>query len=262
MVALSVHKDFQHIRHLPFCYLCGREFVSDDNIDRDHVPPKSAFNARDKEPALILDTHVACNSELSVEDKKVGQLIALRRRERPSSPRDQALQIVHYANLGMMAIENLNVDRAIWRWIKAFHAALYRKPLTGANYAIQTPFPRGQTHDGRVSVEPILKQHLLAVGAIKRNRVAGSLDAIVANKGQLRYECVWCKVDASDAWLCAFALDIYDWKDLGSHTSEIPARGCAGLYMLAERSIPESASRDTVTRIAVPNRDTLDAFAP
>src|ERR1700733_5456681 len=178
MVALRVHKDFQQVRHLQFCYLCGRQFVEEDEVDRDHVPPKSAFNARDKEPALILDTHVACNSELSVEDKKVGQLISLRRRERPSSPRDQALQIVHYTNLGVMAIENLNVDGAIWRWVKAFHAALYGKPLIGASYAMQTPFPRGETRDGRVSVEPILKQHLLAVGAIKRNRAAGSIDVI------------------------------------------------------------------------------------
>jgi hypothetical protein len=262
MVTLRVHKDFQQVRHLRFCYLCGRKFVDEDDVDRDHVPPKSAFNARDKEPALILDTHRACNHELSVEDKKVGQLIALRRRERPSSPRDQALQIVHYANLDMMAVENLNVDRAIWRWVKGFHAALYRKALTGETYAMQTPFPRGETRDGRVSIEPIRQQHLLAVDAIKRNRAAGSLDVIVANKGQLQYECVWCKADAGDDWLCMFALDIYDWKDLGSHTSEIPARGCAGMYMVADRSIPESASRDTVTRIAVPNRDPLDAFAP
>src|SRR6266404_5351001 len=114
MASLRVQKDFRAVRYLPFCYLCGRAFVDTDTADRDHVPPKSAFNSRDKEPALILKTHVACNSSLSVEDRKIGQLIALRRREGPSSPRDQALKIVHYANLGMAAVENLNVDEAIW----------------------------------------------------------------------------------------------------------------------------------------------------
>lgn len=262
MVALRVHKDFQEVRYLSFCYLCGREFAKDDQVDGDHVPPRAAFNVRDKEPPLKLKTHVACNSALKVEDKKIGQLIALRRLEGPSSRRDQALEIVHYQNLGMAAVENLNVDGAVWRWVKGFHAALYRKPLTGETYSIQTPFPRGDIRDGRVTIRPIRKQHLLAVDAIKRNRVGGSLDVIVANKGKLRYECVWCKADASDDWLGMFALDIYDWKDLGSHTSEIPARGCAGIYMLADRSIPESASRDTITRIAIPNRDLLDAFAP
>jgi hypothetical protein len=262
MVALRVHKDFQQVRYLPFCYLCGREFVKEDRVDGDHVPPKAAFNARDKEPALKLKTHVACNSSLKVDDKKIGQLVGLRRGQRPSSPRDQALQIVHYTNLDMMALENLDVDAAVWRWVKGFHAALYRKPLTGKAYAVQTPFPRGETRAGRVSVEPIRKQHLLAVEAIKRNRVAGSLDIIVANKGNLRYECVWCKEDTRDVWLCMFAADIYEWKDLGSHTSKIPARGCAGIYMLPHGSIPETASRDTGTRIEIPNRDVLDAFAP
>jgi hypothetical protein len=154
------------------------------------------------------------------------------------------------------------VDAAVWRWVKGFHAALYRKPLTGQSRAIQTPFPRGEMRDGRVTIRPILEQHLLAVDAIKRNRVVGSLDVIVANRGMLRYECVWCKTDDGNAWLCMFALDIYDWKDLGSHTREIPARGCAGIYQLPDRSVPESASRDAVTRIAVTNLDTLDAFAP
>src|ERR1700736_5701494 len=109
MVSLHVQKNFRAVRRLPFCYLCGRGFVDADRVDRDHVPPKSVFNAGDKEPALILKTHFACNTSLSVEDRKIGQLIALRRREGPSSPRDQALQIVHYANLGMAAVENLNV---------------------------------------------------------------------------------------------------------------------------------------------------------
>lgn len=92
--------------------------------------------------------------------------------------------------------------------------------------------------------------------------MAGSLDVIVANKGKLQYECVWCKADSGSEWFCVFGLDIYDWKDLGSHTNEIPARGCAGLYALADRLVPKGAALDTVIRIAIPNRDPLDPFAP
>jgi hypothetical protein len=172
------------------------------------------------------------------------------------------LQIVHYANLGMAAVENLNVDGAVWRWVKGFHAALYRQPLTGDAHAIQTPFPRGDVRDGRVSIRPIPQQHLPTVDAIKRNRAAGTLDVLVANKSKLRYECVWCKADSREEWFCMFALDIYDWKDLGSHTKEIPARGCAGQYMLVDRSVPVGAARDNAIANPTPNQDTLDAFAP
>jgi hypothetical protein len=262
MASLRVHRDFQAVRKLPFCYLCGRDFVDGDQFDGDHVPPKAAFNARDKEPPLKLRTHVACNSAQKEDDKKVGQLIAMRRRESPGSPRDQALQIVHYRNLGMAAVDNLDVDSAVWRWVKGFHAALYRQPLTGDSYAIQTPFPRGDVREGRVTIRPIRKQHLLAVDAIKRNRAAGTLDVLIANRGKLKYECVWCEYDSRDGWLCMFALDIYDWKDLGSHTNEVPARGCAGIYALPDRSVPPGATCDSATVIAVPNLDLLDAFAP
>jgi hypothetical protein len=103
---------------------------------------------------------------------------------------------------------------------------------------------------------------LLAVEAIKRNRIAGSLDMIVANKGNLCFECLWAREDTHEVRLCIFAVDIYDWKDLGSHNSETPARGCAGIYMLPDRSIPESALRDTATRIAIPNRDVLERLCP
>jgi hypothetical protein len=159
-------------------------------------------------------------------------------------------------------LENLNIDVAIWRWVKGFHAALYRQPLAGNTCSIQTPFPRGEKRYGGIIVRPILQQHLLAIAAIKRNRASDNLDVLAAYNGKLRYECVWCQADGGEAWICAFGLDIYDWKDLGSHTNGIPARGCAGIYALADRSVPETASRDGTHRILVPNVDMLDAFAP
>jgi hypothetical protein len=260
MAFLSVHKDFQAVRYLPFCYLCGRDFVNGEEVDGDHVPPKCTFVARDRHPVLKLKTHKACNGSFKVEDKKIGQLIALRRREWPRSERDDVLQFGRYGD--MVALENLNVDAAVWRWVRAFHAALYRRPLLGTTCAIQTPFPRALKRAGRPLIGPLRPQHALAVETLKRNRASGNLDKISAYGGKLRYECVWGESDAGGQWLCMFALDIYDWKDLGSHTAEIPARGCAGMYLIPDRSLPEGAARDGRYRVDIPNYDPLDAFSP
>jgi hypothetical protein len=263
VASLRVHKHFQRVRKLPFCYLCGRSFEVGDEIDGDHVPPRAAFNPRDRDPTLKLRTHKACNASFSVQDRKVAQLIAMRRGESPKSPRDQALQFVQYPH-GMVALENLNVEGAIWRWVRGFHAAIYERPLPGDHepLSIQTPFPRGEKKpDGSVAVRSILPQHLLAVDVIKRNRAAGKLDGIIAHRETLRYECVWVKADSGDAHACFFALDIYDWKDLGSHTAEIPARGCVGIYMLPDKTFPLGATLDRESPIAIPNRDVYDPFA-
>jgi hypothetical protein len=262
MPALHVHKHFQKVRKLSFCYLCGRTFEEGDEIDGDHVPPRAAFNARDRHPALKLSTHKACNASFSVQDRQVAQLIAMRRREYPKSPRDHALEFVQYLG-GLVALENLNVDAAIWRWIRGFHAALYQQPVPNGlqPVSIQTPFPRGEkTSSGGVAIRPILQQHVLVVETIKRNRAAGNLDSIVAFNAKLRYEAVWCKADSGAVHASFFAVDIYDWKDLGSHTADIPSRGCVGIYILPDGSVPEGAALDRSSPIAIPNRSLLDAF--
>ena len=168
MPALTVHKHFQKVRSLPFCYLCGIAFTEADQVDRDHVPPKSAFNVSDRQLVLKLKTHRACNNGFSVADKKVGQLIALRRREQPKSPRDLALRFGHYTGLGV-AVENLNVDGAVWRWIKGFHSALYGQPLLGDHFAIVTPFPRADKTPSGIKLQPIRGQHLVAVETINND---------------------------------------------------------------------------------------------
>ncbi len=261
MVSLTVHKDFQGVRRLPFCYLCGRDFIEGDVRDGDHVPPQATFNPRDRNPVLKLETHRECNGAFKVEDKKIAQLIALRRRQSPSSPRDAALTFAAHPGFGV-GVTNLNVDWAVWRWIRGFHAALYRQPLLTEWHSIVTPFPRADVTDGLPKLRPLRPQHALAVNVIKYNRLAGSLDRIEAYKRQLRYECVWCQTDDGEKWFCMLALDIYDWKDLGSHTAEIPARGCTGVYALPDYSVPPGATIGRRPEIEIPNNDTLDAFAP
>ena len=50
---------------------------------------------------------------------------------------------------------------------------------------------------------------------IKTQRLLQNLDRITSNNGKLTYESVWCKFRDADVWACVFALNIYDWKDLG-----------------------------------------------
>jgi hypothetical protein len=162
----------------------------------------------------------------------------------------------------MVGLEKPNIEAAVWRWVMGFHAALYQRHLSASRpLSVQTPFPRGRRGPSGIVIDPILEQHVVAVDLVKRNRVAGNIDVVSSNNEKLRYECVWRKADAADAWACFFALDIYDWKDLGSHSAEIPARGCVGIYMLPDRATPPGAALDSDSRIAVTNMDRFDAFA-
>jgi hypothetical protein len=69
-----------------------------------------------------------------------------------------------------------------------------------------------------------------------------------------------CKADTGKDWLCMFALDIYDWKDLGSHTNENARPRVRWDIPVGRPVSSRGATRDAATRIAIPNRDTLDAF--
>jgi hypothetical protein len=95
----------------------------------------------------------------------------------------------------------------------------------------------------------------------RSNRLRGNLDRIVCNKGKLTYECVWQQADNGGPWMCIFALDIYDWKDLG-RTGVLPARGCAGFYLTPSRGVPAQATKAATCSILSPTSDRLDAFAP
>jgi hypothetical protein len=105
-----------------------------------------------------------------------------------------------------------------------------------------------------------LAQHSVFVDTIKVQRALGNLDRITANNGKLTYECVWAQTDNGELWFCVFALNLYDWKQLG-RTEFQPARGCVGSYVLPSRQSPANASRARATPIVIPNSDRLDPFA-
>jgi hypothetical protein len=259
MVSLLCLADFRSVQNLSFCYLCGRDFVAGDSQNRDHIPPECIFAPLHREP-LWLPTHTACNSAYQLLDEKIGQLIALRYGKVPRNAGHLRLKFAYSPHGGLGAVVNLNIDAAVWRWIAGFHAALYREPGIGIRGSLVTPFPKAWIVNGRPVSAPLLVQHLRFVQTIKSNRVRGNLDRIVCNKGKVTYECVWQQADNCGPWMCIFALDIYDWKDLGG-TGLLPARGCAGFYMTPALTVPASASKAVTSSIIVPTSDRLDAFA-
>src|ERR1700722_18965353 len=91
MVSLLTHSDFRALQKLPFCYLCGRDFLEGDSQNRDHVPPECIFERSDRAP-LLLPAHTACNKAFELLDEKIGQLIALRYGKVPQDPRHRRLK--------------------------------------------------------------------------------------------------------------------------------------------------------------------------
>lgn len=262
MVSLLRQKDYRAAQRLPFCYLCGKTFLPGDEKNRDHLPAQCIFLPEDREP-LWLPTHIACNSGESVVDERMGQLIALRYGKAPSDPANKRLDITIFAD-ARAAVTNLSIDAVVWRWVRGFHAGLYGSflPRPGPDFrgALVTPFPRASASPAGPVIEPLLPQHSLIVQTIKLNRLKSNLDRIVANKGKLVYECVWCQADGNGPWMCMFALNLYDWKDLGAVEGH-PARGCAGFYTLADGGFPPGATTGMNSPIIIPNIDKLDPFA-
>jgi hypothetical protein len=252
MVKIATQQERRSVSRLQFCYDCGQPFQPDEKPTRDHVPPEAIFATRDRDP-LILAAHAACNAKHSLTDEKMGQLIALRRSQIPSSARAKKLKFLINPKITVGAVLDVDIHGQVWRWIRGFHAALYHQPFPHEfKSALQTPFVAVATGD---TLRP---QHQTFVRMIKTARVSRRIDRIHCNNGQLRYECVW-DVGADKMWNCVFALDVCDWKDLGK-TLGLPARGCAGCYTMPIP--PPTATRWQSTGIVIPNFDKLDAFAP
>jgi hypothetical protein len=237
VVSLLTQKDFRPVQRLPFCYLCARLFGEGEKPTRDHVPNESVFAVEHKEP-LLLPTHLACNARHSAADEQMGQLIALLRGYVPSNPAHQRLVIEPIAG-GFLALRSVNVHAAVWRWVRGFHAALYRQPLrTPFLGELTTPFPSAEIKpEGAVLEIPTANYPQLAY-IVEKNRAASNTDRIVSNAGVLKYECVWGRPTADGPWLCAFTLDIYDWKDLGE--PRLHQRDCLGFYVQDE--LPSGAT--------------------
>ena len=263
MISLATQKDARAVRDLPFCYICGNRIDASDSINYDHVPPESIFDKPDRNFPLKLAIHEErCHSPMNLDDEVLGQLIALIHGKQPSERNDK-LKIDIYQRTDtespMASFSQRNIEFLLERWIKGFHAALYREPLAAdTKFAIQTPFPSGIVKNGEFIEDPIKDQHYKFVECIKRNRTVRNLDYIETNNGKLRYECVWDKLN-DNSWACIFSIDLYSWKNLGD-INNFKSRGCAGLYSPPTGEAPRNASKATQLEFSVENSDTADPF--
>ena len=262
LVALITRNQIESVRELSFCYICGVDFATGDVTNLDHVPPKTIFIKQDRDFPLKLKTHLkTCHSNLNLDDEIIGQLIGLIHRKQPSKRDDKIKIKVGSTDTGkhLALYEGRNLEELIKRWLRGFHAALYRSVLpVDTYYAIQTPFPSCLRVNGELVVGTVLEQHYVFVESIKKNRSVNNLDVIVSNNGKLKYECVWDQLD-DKSWFCIFALNLYDWKDLGDVNNFQP-RGCAGSYRLPSGTAPADAATSTQLKFMVENIDKADPF--
>jgi len=263
MPLLETHKQFEEVLKLLFCYWCGNPILPGEVRDRDHIPPRSCFAKVDRSIPLALPTHKICNAAHNLDDEKIGQIIGLKYGQVPPSKRNRRLKFSRiYAPNGNQAVAITNVDirGAIRRWIRGFHAALYREPIPqNTVFAIETPFPSASPKQHGPVFNPLrTPQHRMFVEVIKTNRAVRNFDRIQSNNKKLTYECVWDQADGGQ-WICIFALDLYGWKDLGD-IKNFQARGCVGMYMTPSAIAPSLATKAKRLSLILPNYDKLDPF--
>jgi hypothetical protein len=209
---------------------------------------------------LILPTHIACNESHSVVDELIAQLVSVLHGHYPK-PKNVRLKIKLAQGPGLeppgVVLTGVNLKGLVWRWVRGFHAALYREYLPGAiSGNIEMPLPTGRQLPLGAIIDPIFPQTGVFVQELKKNRMARTVDRVEAFGGKCVYECVWATTD-DGRWICIFGLRIYDWENLAD--TRFQKRGCVGYYMPSAEP-PLNASRST--RLIVPSLidDGLDPF--
>ncbi len=257
---LQSQRDFRQVRALKSCYLCARTLDDGQKRNRDHVPNTAIFAVADREPALILPTHSACNHNRAGEDEVITQMVGvLRGREMVEQARRPTLAGGTFPD-GTVGIGALGVPlrEMIFRWVTGFHAALYGEPLGPSGHMTFPPLPEGRVQGNRVEAVPVPEAIREFVLAIRRNRMTNTLDRVVSRNGKCRYECVWDQADDGRR-VCVWALDVYDWKNLGDVLHFEP-RGCVGSYRPDDGKVPASATLATRLHVDLATPGSLDPF--
>lgn len=247
---------------LEFCYVCGCSFADGAAPTRDHVPPKRIFSeAQAQDRPLILRAHAHCNNSNSGTDKIVGQLFSLTHDE--AAPRRKLKSMLRRVNLPhsepVAAVDGIDLNRAIWRWIRAFHAALYAQFMTDhTSYSILPPLPTLELV-GECAVPVAVREQYPDISHIlKQCRACDQFDSLRAWGGSLRYECAWVRADGG-RFVCLFALDLNNWIKLGD-VGGVTKRGCVGHYV-SSLGLPAGATVLSRTEeVPVQNLRPLDPF--
>lgn len=250
----------RHAHSLPFCYLCGNVFDPTDEANDDHVPPSGIFSEADRDFPLILRTHQDCNTARSQDDQVAGQLVGvLHGRKVNPTHKKLKVKLGHFENGSRaVVVGNLDIRAIIRRWVRGFHAALYKEYLPEADsFMTCPPLPEAKPTADGPQFMPVQEVFPLFVKELKRNRATATLDRIVCRNGKCRYECVWTQAD-NGTWMCVYGLDLYNWIDLGDKNFE--PRGCVGTYIRPSGGVPSGASRSTRLEFPVATGGRLDPF--
>ncbi len=256
-MSLTTQKQLRQASDPGFCYHCGGSWTPEDCTNRDHIPPKHLFAEADRTPPLIMRTHVSCNSMHSPYDEQIGQAVSILWKQSPTSKDVSSLHLSLQKPVGMapfVVVQGLEFKATVARWLKAFHAALYRQALLHVSGTIFEPFPEVNRLGEGTNVH-ISHPHIVSV--IKRNRAVDRLDRIVAYNEKCLYECVWSHLDDGRP-MCIWALDLYGWHELGD-TNNCLARSCVGWY-LPTNGIPDGATQAVEIEVPHLNRQPLNAF--
>ena len=158
-----------------------------------------------------------------------------------------------------LGVRGVDLPSHIWRWVRAFHAALYAEFLPNIpQRRVFPPLPSGSIETKEVQPTSIDELQLMIVDAVRTNRATKSFDQILCYGGRCEYNCTWEQAD-DGRMLSMFGLRLYDWEDLGDSKLG-PQRSCVGVHV-PPSGRPPSGTR--ATRLEVPGvrRSPLNPFA-
>jgi hypothetical protein len=183
-VRLLTQRDMRSAQGLPVCYLCGLTFTATDQVNRDHVPPSALFLPADRDFPLILPTHYTCNHSRHLEDQTIRQLVGILH---GTAPDPQHRRLDFYAGRAsdgdlFVAAGGFDLRDIIRRWVRGFHAALYRAPLVGDQFMTFSPLAEGDRDTFQIDPVHDIIPHF--VRTIRQKRIAGTLDLVNCRNGQ------------------------------------------------------------------------------
>jgi len=217
------------------------------------------FAKEDRGTPLILPAHDACNQAQSPHDEVIGQLVSVLHGKYPGKERLRlALELfsVDGSVVPVTGVQNIPLTRIIFRWVRGFHAALYREYLHDRGGFIGPPLPESAlTAEGGVVPKPVHVSRPIMTHIFRQQVKAGQTDAVICRNGKCHYRCTWLNWDDGRPF-CLFALRLYNWEELGD-IDHFPRRGCIGWY---GAPTPTLATNGTDVEIPLANPDSLDPF--
>lgn len=262
-IRLSTQQDFRILQRLPFCYLCGEPQAphhGDANWLRDRLPPKVIFDKTDRTPPLKLPCHETCRNK-SVLDSAAKVLTSIFMGEKSQVESFESGAKPDPPEKGLQATDLSEplLKREIIRWIRGFHAALYRSFLDSnlVNWTVYLPLRVEHNSDVRARAPDLLGQRRVFLDLIEKNRSVRRLDQIVCYNEYCTYECVWVRPNRG-RWFCVWSVDVYGYYLCGAGQAEIP-RACVGTYGPFEMT-PAIAMQESPFDSLLVDRHLLGAF--